>query len=83
MKNIFIDEFDVKISIEMESIELNNQLQIGAYKLQNVAYRHKKLMASIEKFYSSALISKFPKLSFIIQNFKHPLSAIKSLFSLR
>lgn len=54
-----------------------------AYKLVNAAYRQKKLLAEIEKFYSAALLAKFPKLSFLLQNVKHPFSSIRSLFSFR
>jgi hypothetical protein len=67
----------------MESIELKDQLQVPSYKLVNAAFRHRKLLAEIEKFYSASIVAKFPKLSFIIQNVKHPFSSIRSLFSLR
>lgn len=83
VKNIFIDEFEIGLSLQMESIELKDQLQMPAYKLINAAFRQKKLLAEIEKFYSASIVAKFPKLSFIIQNVKHPFSSIRSLFSFR
>lgn len=67
----------------MEAIELQNRLPMLTFKLNNEVFRKAKIINELYKFYSSSVISKFPKLSFIFQNIKHPLSSLKSIFNFR
>lgn len=83
IKNMFIEEFTINLNIELEALVFSNPLLMPIYKMSSTSIREKKLVTELWKFYSSALVSKFPKLSFLIQNLKHPLNIIKNIYNLR
>lgn len=43
VKNMIIDEFDINLSISMESIELQNKLPMLTFKINNEAFRRGKI----------------------------------------
>lgn len=83
VRNIFVEEFMIHLNIEIDALVLQNDLQMPSYKLASTAIQSKKLFSELWRFYSSALVSKFPKLTFLLQNLRHPLNIVKNILNLR
>jgi len=53
------------------------------YEISNKFSREKSFKNEIAVYYWTNLLAKFPKLSFLMANFKNPFNTIKLFFNIR
>lgn len=64
-------------------MSFSNVIILPQYELANKFVREKTFKSELVTFYLTNLLAKFPKLSFLMSNFKNPLNTVKLFFNIR
>lgn len=83
MRNLFVHEVHLSLTIELESLSFSNVIILPQFELSSRFMRAKAFREELVTFYLTNLLAKFPKLSFLMSNFKNPINTLKLFFGIR
>lgn len=83
MRTVFIHEVHLSLTIELENISFSNVIILPQFELQQRFLRGRDFQQQLTNYYLTNLLAKFPKLAFLITNFRSPINTLRLFFNLR
>lgn len=83
IRNLYIHEIHLSLTIELENLSFSNVIILPFYELEGKFERMKSFTDNLTNFYFTTLLAKFPKLSFLMSNFRSPLNTLRLFFNVR